>query len=134
MKLHNPWFLLLLMGVLAALAQLVFPWWSLAVVAFALGFLLARSGKVAFWAAFGGVGLSWLLPALWLSSRNDGLLAQRMANLLPLGGSAGTMVLVTGVLGALVGGLAALAGQWLRVAVQGPAVVEPSAARPPQVR
>jgi len=122
MKLHNPWFLLLLMALLAALAQLLLPWWSLAVVAFALGFLLARSGKAAFWAAFAGVGLSWLLPALWLNARNHGLLAQRMASLLPLGGSPLALVLVTAVVGGLVGGLAALAGQWLRVALSRPAV------------
>ncbi|GAA4351981.1 hypothetical protein GCM10023185_11140 [Hymenobacter saemangeumensis] len=124
MKLHNPWFLLLLICLLASLAQLLLPWWSLAVVAFALGFLLARSGKAAFWAAFAGGGLSWLLPALWLNLRNDGLLASRMAGLLPLGGSAALMVVVTGLVAGLVAGLAALAGQRLRAALRGNAAGE----------
>jgi hypothetical protein len=38
--------------------------------------------------------LSWLLPALWLNTRNDGLLAHRVAQLLPLGGSAASRPVV----------------------------------------
>jgi hypothetical protein len=60
--------------------------------------------------------LSWLLPAAWLSYQNDGLLAHRVAQLLPLGGSVPALVLLTSLVAGLVGGLAALAGVWLRQA------------------
>ena len=118
MNLRNPWVLLFLILVLAAALQLVLPWWSLAVGAFVIGFGLARSGKQAFWAGFGGAGLSWLLPAAWLSHQNEGLLAHRMAQLLPLGGSPVALVVVSAVVAGLAGGLAALAGAWLRQALQ----------------
>lgn len=112
----NPWLLLLLIGLLAAGAQLVLPWWTLAVVAFLGGLVLAHTGKAAFWTGFGGAALSWLLPAAWLAYQNNGLLAHRMAQLLPLGGSVPALILVDGLVAGLVGGMAALAGAWLRAA------------------
>ncbi|HEX8656238.1 MAG TPA: hypothetical protein VF690_01815 [Hymenobacter sp.] len=118
MNLRNPWLLLVLVLGLAVVVQLVLPWWSMAAVAFGVGFGLARTGRAAFWAGFGGAGLSWLLPAAWLSHQNNGLLAQRVAQLLPLGGSAGALVVVAGVVAGLVGGLAALAGVWTRQALR----------------
>ncbi|MCC3154146.1 hypothetical protein Q3A66_04960 [Hymenobacter sp. BT770] len=118
MNWRNPWLLLLLIFVLSTAVQLDLPWWSMAVVAFALGFSLVPSGGAAFGAGFGGAGLSWLVPAVWLAYLNEGLLAHRVAQLLPLGGSAVVLVLVTGVVAGLVGGVAALAGTWLRQAVR----------------
>ncbi|WP_210518300.1 hypothetical protein [Hymenobacter terricola] len=118
MNWRNPWLLPILILVLASAAQLDFPWWSLAVVAFAIGLLMAPTGRVAFWAGFSGAGLSWILPAAWLSQQNDSLLAHRVAQLLPLGGSAIALLLVTGIVAGLVGGLAALAGAWLREALR----------------
>jgi hypothetical protein len=125
MNFRSFWFLLLLVFVLACAAQLLLPWWSLAVVAFLVGLGLARSGKHAFWAGFGGAALSWLLPALWLNTRNDGLLAHRVAQLLPLGGSAAALLLVTALVAGLVGGLAGLAGAWTRAAAAPRPVVQP---------
>lgn len=119
MKWRNSWFLLLLVFLLASLVQLVLPWWSLAVVAFAVGFALAPMGRAGFWAGFGGAGLSWLLPAVGLAYQNEGLLAHRVAQLLPLGGSVTILVVVAGLVAGLVGGLAGLAGAWLRAALPG---------------
>lgn len=118
MNWRNPWLLLLLILVLSSAVQLDLPWWSLAGVSFAIGFILAPSARAAFGAGFGGAGLSWLIPAAWLAHQNDNLLAGRVAQLLPLGGSAVGLLLLTGVVAGLVGGLAALAGTWLRQAVR----------------
>ena len=117
MTTRNPWVLLLLILMLSTVLQRSLPWWIMAVVAFALCFGQARSGKEAFWAGFGGAGLSWLLPAAWLAYQNNGLLAHRVAQLLPLDGSAPALVIVTGLIAGLVGGLAGLAGAWLRAAL-----------------
>jgi len=114
---HNPWVLALLLAVFAAILQIGLPWWSIAVLAFAMGFGLAQSGRAGFLAGFVGLGLSWLVPAAWLAFENNGLLAHRMAQLLPLGGSVPVLVLVTTLIIGLVGGLAGLAGRWLREAV-----------------
>ena len=58
----------------------------------------------------------WLVPAAWLAFQNNGLLAHRVAQLLPLGGSVSVLVLLTTLVIALAGGLAGLAGRWLREA------------------
>jgi len=117
MNLRNPWLLLLLTFLLASAVQLFLPWWSVAVVCYVVGFVGARFGGPAFRVGFGGAALSWLLPAAWLNMRNDGLLAHRVAQLLPLGGSAVALVLVTAVVAGLVGGWAALAGAYLRATI-----------------
>ena len=114
---HNPWVLALLLAVFAAILQLRLPWWSTAVLAFAMTFGLAQSGRASFLAGFVGLGLSWLVPAAWLALENNGLLAHRVAQLLPLGGSVPVLVLVTTLVIGLVGGLAGLAGRWLREAL-----------------
>jgi hypothetical protein len=116
MNWRNPWLLPILIFVLASAVQLDLPWWSLGLVAFVVAMALAPSGKVGFWAGFVGTALSWLVPAAGLAYQNDGLLAHRVAQLLPLGGSPAALVLVASVLAGLVGGLAGLAGVWLRLA------------------
>ena len=118
MSARNPWILLILIFLLSAGLQLVLPWWSMALAAGGLAFGLASTGKAALGAGFGGAALSWVLPAAWLAYQNEGLLAHRMAQLLPLGGSAAALVVVTGIIAGLVGGLAALSGFWLREALR----------------
>ena len=117
MKWYKPGPLLLLVLVLTADVQTALPWWSLAVVTFLIGLTVARTAKLAFWAGFGGAALSWLLHAAWLAYQNDGLLAHRLAQLLPLGGSAAALVAVAGLVAGLAGGLAGLAGAWARAAL-----------------
>ncbi|OUJ71661.1 hypothetical protein [Hymenobacter crusticola] len=110
--------LFLLILVLAAIAQLFLPWWIVAPISFLLAAGLGRTGGRSFWAGFAGVGLGWAVAAAWLTSGNNGLLAHRVAQLLPLGGSSWALVLLTAVVGGLLGGMAALAGCWFRQAFQ----------------
>jgi len=114
---RNPWVLALLTAILAAVLQMGLPWWSAVVLAFAMCFGLARSGHDGFLAGFVGLGLSWLGPAAWLAFQNNGLLAHRVAQLLPLGGSVPGLVLVATLVMGLAGGLAGLAGRWVREAL-----------------
>jgi hypothetical protein len=113
----NSFKLFLLILIVAAAAQLVLPWWIIMPVAFALAIGLGRAGWGAFLAGFAGIGLGWLVLASWLNIQNDGHLSHRVAELIPLGGNGWLLVLVTAVLGGLVGGVAALAGVWLRQAL-----------------
>ncbi|MBG8553136.1 hypothetical protein [Hymenobacter guriensis] len=107
-------FLLIFLG--AVVAQLVLPWWIVGPVAFVLSFWRGQTGGRAFLAGFSGVGLSWLLPAAWWQVHTGSILSQRVATLLPLGGNGWVLALVAAVLAGLLGGLAALAGVWLRQA------------------
>lgn len=106
--------LLLLIFLGSVLLQLVLPWWSVVPLCLALAAWRGPTGGRAFLAGLLGVGLSWWLPALWLNTHGAGLLAARVATLLPLGGNSVLLVVVSGVLAGLVGGLAALSGVLLR--------------------
>jgi len=112
MKSFGLLFLLVLLA--CALVQLFLPWWMLVPVCLLLAFWRNPSGGRAFAAGLLGAGLSWGLPAAWLASHGAGLLATRVATLLPLGGSTPLLVLVSGLVAGLVGGLACLSGTWLR--------------------
>ena len=98
----------------AALAGgFIFPWWWPAVAAYAVGFWRPHSAPAAFLSGFGGTALAWAGLAVLLDQRNHHLLSGRMAELFHLPGG-WALVLATGLIGGLIGGLGALAGQTLR--------------------
>lgn len=104
---------ILLILLLARLLSFFLPWWSLAPAAFIIGLLLARKSGGAFLAGFLGIFLLWGAYAYLYNLENDGLLAGKMGEL--LGGlSPLLMILVTAVLGGLLGGLASLSGFWAK--------------------
>lgn|SRR5690606_21581152 len=106
----------ILIILLSFLAQLILPWWSLAVIAFIVGLLIHQRSGMAFLAGFTALFLLWGGIALIINIQNQGLFAGKVAELLPLGGSAILLVLVTALIGALVAGMASLSGNFLRVA------------------
>ncbi len=105
---------IVLILLLSALAQLVLPWWSLAIVAFAVCVWRSTSGGQAFIAGFLGVALVWLLYALAIHLRTDGIFTGRMGSLLFKSSSVALPLVVTGMLSGLVGGLAGLTGFFVR--------------------
>ena len=105
---------ILLIAALSFLAGLVLPWWSIAIVAFAVALLIPQRLFTGFLSGFLGIFLLWALLAIWIDVRNQGILSQRMAHVFPLGGSSVLLILVTAFVGALVGGFAAMAGSSLR--------------------
>jgi len=98
----------LLTTVLALAATWWMPWWTLAVVAALIGFVVRP--RRAFWAGFLGVFLLWLVVGLVRDAPNDHILATRMAGVLPLRGQWWAYLLVSAVIGGLVGGMAGWCG------------------------
>lgn len=101
---------IVLIAILSLLSQLILPWWSLAVVAFLVCFWRSPSAGRAFLYGFAGVALIWLSYALLIHLRTDGIFTARMSSLLFKTNNAVIPILVTGVLGGLVGGLSGLSG------------------------
>jgi len=108
----------LLTAALAFIAGIWLPWWSIAIVALAVAILLRLSPGYGFLAGFLGIFLCWALTASWIDVQNDGILSSKVSQLLPLGGSRLLLILVTGLVGGLIGGFAALTGSavWPRPA------------------
>ncbi|MFX6506452.1 hypothetical protein ABTG29_18515, partial [Acinetobacter baumannii] len=68
----------------------------------------------AFLAGFLGVAILWIILAALKDIPNEHLLSTKVASLLPLGGSWIVLLLVTGLVGGLVSGFAALTASFLR--------------------
>ena|SRR4028119_386128 len=95
-------------ALLTLAATWVLPWWTLAIVAFAVCFF-ARP-RHAFWAGFLGVFLLWLAVGLIRDIPNEHILSTRMAGVLPLGGQWILFLLVSAIIGGIVAGFAAWTG------------------------
>ena len=107
---------LILIVILGLLAQLVFPWWSVAVVAFLVCLWRSQSAGQAFTYSFYGVALVWMGYALLIYAQAGGDFIGRMGELLFKVNNASLPTLATAILGGLVGGLSGLSGFYVRQA------------------
>ena len=96
---------------LSSILQQFLPWYIIAAVAFITGYFIKQSASSAFAAGFVAIFLLWVSYALVLSHANNNLLATKVATLLPLGGHVVLLLVVTGLIGGLVSGFAALTGR-----------------------
>lgn len=105
--------LALLIAITAWLLSLVLPWWSVFIPGSILGAALGRSGGRSFLWGFTGIAGLWLLQTLIIDLRNNGILTERIAGLFSL--PAGWLIiLVTVIIGGLIGGLTTLTGYLAR--------------------
>lgn len=107
----------------AWLGGYVFPWWWPALAGYAVGAWRGRSSLTAFLHGFLGAAAAWGADAAWQDWRNHQILAVRIAALFHLPGPIAPVV-VTALIGGIMGGLGAWAGYALRVAFR-PAAAEP---------
>jgi hypothetical protein len=106
-------------GLLSFAAGIYMPWWWLfAVIAFLIALLVHQKPGKAFLAGFLGLFVLWAGLSIWINIENKGILAAKIAKLLPLGGSPVLLIIVTGVIAGLVAGFAALSGSFLRTSKQ----------------
>lgn len=103
-----------LTGLLAFIAGIYLDWWSLAIAAFLVAVLIHQKAGRAFLSGFLGVFILWAGLAWWIDIKNDAVLSKKIAALLPLGGSSIALILVTAFIGALVAGMGAMTGSFLR--------------------
>ena len=104
----------LLTVLLSFIAGLYMPWWSIAIVSFAVAALIHQKPMKAFLSGFFALFLLWGGIAYWIDLKNNHILSKRVAELMKMGQSSITIIIVTGIIGGLVAGLAALSGSFLR--------------------
>lgn len=105
---------ILLTAALSFLAGLFLPWWSIAIVAFLVALLIPQKISISFLSGLIGVFLLWGIISLWIDIENKSILSHKISELFKLGGSSILLILVTSLIGGLVGGFAAMAGSSLR--------------------
>ncbi|MCS6821521.1 MAG: hypothetical protein NZ551_06600 [Microscillaceae bacterium] len=106
-------FFLLVAISLAVSQYFLNDWWLAMAVPAVWALLLSSNGWRAFFGGFFAVALVWLAYAFLLNLQNEGLLAGKMAKLFSLPNSE-YMLLVTSILGGLVGAFGALFGFSIR--------------------
>jgi hypothetical protein len=105
---------ILLIALLSFICGLFLPWWTIAVAAFLVSALIPQQPLASFFTGFLALLLLWGGLALSIDVANDSILSTRVAGILHLQDSSAALLVVTGVIGALVGGGGSLTAAYLR--------------------
>ena len=101
-------------ALLGMLSQMIFPWWTIAIVGFWVGFWLAQSPASSFFYGFLSMFLVWSIYAGYQSASNGDLMTNTMSGIFGGKISGTQLIYTTGTLGGLVTGLATVAGTLFR--------------------
>jgi hypothetical protein len=99
--------------IIAVILSQFLPWWSVMVAGFVSALFFSLKRAAVFFVPFLAIFCFWAVYAVMVSSSNDFTLAKKIAVLLPLGGNAYLLILVTGLVGGLAAGVAAVFGKQL---------------------
>jgi hypothetical protein len=97
--------------VFALILSQFLPWWSIMVAAFVSSILIPLKKVKVFIIPFLAIVVLWVIQSWILSSTNDYILAKKIALLFPLNGNAYLLMLVTGIIGGIAAGIAAVFGK-----------------------
>jgi hypothetical protein len=92
----------------------VLPWWSFVFTSFIVSMVIKQAPLKSFFSGFFGLFILWVVIALLIDNANEHILSSKVAQILPLGGSSFVLIMVTGLIGGLVSGLAALTASFTR--------------------
>ena len=107
--------LFLIILILSFASGYFLPWWVVAIAAFLAAFFIGKTSGQSFWSGFSAVFIVWTVLALFKSIPNDHVLAKRVAELFTLPNWI-LLLLITALIGGLVGGMSALSGLLLKKA------------------
>jgi hypothetical protein len=102
--------LFLIILILSFISSYLLPWWASAIIAFLAALFAGKTSGQSFWSGFGAISILWTILALLKSVPNDNILASRVIQLFPLPHQWILLLLITALIGGLVGGMAALSG------------------------
>ncbi len=114
MKFFATFALTMLLGYAAFLFANETLWWIFAIGAFLAGWVVPLSSFKSWLAGFLAIFILWLALCYVADSGNAGIMSQKMANIIPLGGSSWALIFVAALVGGLVAGFAALTGSFIR--------------------
>jgi hypothetical protein len=109
--------LFIIILILSLIAGFITPWWVAAIIAFVTALYAGKKPAQAFWSGFAAVFIVWVVLALFKSVPNNHVLASRVAVLFHLPGWT-ILLILTSLIGGLVGGMSALSGVLVRKAFE----------------
>lgn len=104
----------LLIALLSFAVCLYLPWWSIAIISFGVAALIPQRPVLAFITGFIAIFLFWAILSFWLSNNNGHILAHKISQLIINSDRPFLLILLTGLIGGLVAGFAAITGSLLR--------------------
>ncbi len=104
---------ILLTAAVCFILQYFFPWWTMTIGAFAVGWYLGNRPGLSFLAGLLGVGLLWLVTAAVIDAQSQANLTEKVARLFPTK-STPLLFLLTAVIGGLPGAFASMTGSLLK--------------------
>lgn len=105
---------ILLYGGFSYLGGMFLPWWGFVPIIFLLAAVINQKNLRSFLAGFLAIFILWVILAWIIDSANQHILSQRTAMILPLNGNSLLLILLTGLIGGILGGMASLTGSLLR--------------------
>ncbi len=99
---------------LSYIAEQYLPWWTIGICAAVVAMGLTLNKFAAFLGGFTAISLLWMTAATLIDVRTNAILSTKIAPLLGFQSST-LLILLTGCIGGIVGGLGALSGQQLRI-------------------
>jgi len=105
---------LLLMALLSFSLCIFLPWWSIAIACFVVALCIPQKNGLSFIAGFIALFLLWYGLSFWMSFQNGHILANRISKLILQQENSFLLVLITALIGGIVGGFAALSGSLFR--------------------
>ncbi len=92
----------------------LFEWWTLAIAAFIGGAIFGKASGETFAKGMAAIAVLWLIMVLYHHFSTQGILSNKIAQILPVGGNVGILIVVTILIGGIVGGLGAVSGFLVR--------------------
>ena len=103
--------------VMALIFQSVYPWWTIAIAAFMISYVLTTNAFWSFMTGFLAIALLWLITAAIIDVRSGSILTERVAAIFNLPNS-WSLIFLTAFIGGLVGGLSAMTATYFRYMVR----------------
>ena len=101
------------------------PWWSFAPFCLLIGFVARLNPINAFTIGFFCVFAAWLLQAYLINEQNEGILAEKMGQVM-VGINPFGLLVMTGAIGGIGGGLSLALGASLRISLNKRRLSEPT--------
>ncbi len=105
---------ILLTALLSFALSLYFPWWVIAIAAFVVAAAIHQAPWKAFLSGFLALFLLWTIMAWWISSENNNIMAGKVSMVVLNNNNPVLLMLLSGLIGGLVAGFAALSGSLAR--------------------
>ena len=99
---------------LALILGYFLDWWTVAIAAFIGGAIFGKASGETFAKGMVAVSTLWVLMVWYHHISTQGILSNKIAQILPVGGNVGVLIVVTVFIGGLVGGWGAMSGFLIR--------------------